>query len=244
MPTVEEMIFNNINHVKEKEFVHSSFWYEKEGGSQYVANRLTQDVSINYSVNVNNVSFDSKAGKWNIGAEIFDKVIFCGNIKDMLLMIKGVEVSGFAKDIEELEYHGTTTVFCEIDANPYSWIYLPSKKYHCHRIICTGNFSKTNNGGDLPKHRITATIEFTDDISEENIKEELKRVPFHPEYITHVFHKYTYPIQDANTRSMILDLKQYLSVYNIYFTGRFADWEYYNMDACMAAAMKLSDCLV
>ena len=27
MPTVAEMIFNNINHVKEKQFVHSTFWY-------------------------------------------------------------------------------------------------------------------------------------------------------------------------------------------------------------------------
>lgn len=30
MPTVEEMIFNNINHIKEKAFVHATFWYEKK----------------------------------------------------------------------------------------------------------------------------------------------------------------------------------------------------------------------
>ena len=29
MPTVMEMIYNNINHVKERKFVHSTFWYEK-----------------------------------------------------------------------------------------------------------------------------------------------------------------------------------------------------------------------
>lgn len=29
MPTVEEMIYNNINHIEEKQFVHSTFWYEK-----------------------------------------------------------------------------------------------------------------------------------------------------------------------------------------------------------------------
>ena len=34
MPTVQEMIFNNINQVKEKSFVHSTFWYEKVNGSQ------------------------------------------------------------------------------------------------------------------------------------------------------------------------------------------------------------------
>lgn len=30
MPTVTEMIYNNINHVEEKAFVHSTFWYEKK----------------------------------------------------------------------------------------------------------------------------------------------------------------------------------------------------------------------
>lgn len=30
MPTVEEMIFNNFNHIEEKKFVHSRFWYEKK----------------------------------------------------------------------------------------------------------------------------------------------------------------------------------------------------------------------
>lgn len=31
MPTVAEMIYNNMNHVEEKSFVHATFWYEKNG---------------------------------------------------------------------------------------------------------------------------------------------------------------------------------------------------------------------
>ena len=38
---------------------------------------------------------------------------------------------------------------------------------------------------------------------------------------------------------MILDLKDALSPYGFYFTGRFADWEYYNMDVAMGAAMDM-----
>ena len=38
---------------------------------------------------------------------------------------------------------------------------------------------------------------------------------------------------------MILDLKDTLSPYGFYFTGRFADWEYYNMDVAMGAAMDM-----
>ena len=38
---------------------------------------------------------------------------------------------------------------------------------------------------------------------------------------------------------MIHNLKDALSPYGFYFTGRFADWEYYNMDVAMGAAMDL-----
>ena len=38
---------------------------------------------------------------------------------------------------------------------------------------------------------------------------------------------------------MIKSLKEILSDSSFYFTGRFADWEYYNMDVAVGAAMDL-----
>jgi len=155
----------------------------------------------------------------------------------MVNIIVGVDVDQFKQHIEALEYHGTTAVFCEIDKNPYSWIYQPSRKHESHRIICTGNFSPTNNNQSTPENRITATIEFTDEISYEGILDNLTRIPLHPTYIAHHFSKYTYPIQNSQTRNVIKNLKSVLAPYGFFFTGRFADWEYYNMDVSMGAAM-------
>ena len=154
-------------------------------------------------------------------------------------MVHGIDLTKYTTDIEALEYHGTTAVFCEIDKNPYSWIYQPSRKHESHRIICTGNFSSINNGTSMPSDRISATIEFTDEISKEAILDNLTRIPLHPKYITHKYNKYTYPIQDTNTRDMIKVLKRELASNDFYFTGRFADWEYYNMDVAMGAAMDM-----
>jgi len=39
---------------------------------------------------------------------------------------------------------------------------------------------------------------------------------------------------------MIKNLKSTLAPSGFYFTGRFAGWEYYNMDAALGAAMDLS----
>lgn len=48
MPTVEEMIFNNIKKVEEKKFVHSTFFYAKNHGSQFIADRFAEGLNIQY----------------------------------------------------------------------------------------------------------------------------------------------------------------------------------------------------
>lgn len=237
MPTVQEMIFNNINQIKEKSFVHSTFWYEKDNGSQYIADKLAEGLDIRYNVNIAAIDYDGV--KWHVMDEEFDKVVFCGNIKDMVRMIHGVNIDEYKTQIDMLGYHGTTAVFCEIDKNPYSWIYQPSRGHESHRIICTGNFSQTNNSPSMDSDRITATIEFTDKISKKDILENLEKIPLHPKYLAHKYNQYTYPIQDSDTRDTIKKLKKSLIPFGFYFTGRFADWEYYNMDVAIYAAMEL-----
>lgn len=234
MPSVQEIIYNNINHIEERAFVHSSFFYPKNGGSQFIADRLSEGLNIIYNTNIENI--ERNASIWIINDRVFDKIIYCGNVKQIPLLLNNIiDISSYMKPIDNLQYHGTTAVFCEIDANNYSWIYLPNKAYESHRIICTGNFSDSNNAPG----KMTASIEFTDFFSEEDIKKNLKRMPYSPHYLTHHYEKYTYPIQDKETRSMIQSLKEKLRKQGFYLLGRFAEWEYYNMDVAMGAALDL-----
>lgn len=233
MPTVQEMIYNNINHIKEKNFVHATFWYEKNNGSQFIADKLAEGLNIKYNTPISKIKYNE--GKWQINEMTFEAIVFCGNIKEIPSIIEGIELNAFTKKIDALEYHGTTSVFCEIEKNPYSWIYQPSTKHQSHRIICTGNFAQSNNADST----MTATIEFTDYISEEDIKQNLKKIPLNPRYLSHHYNQYTYPIQDSNTRDLINDFKTYMKTYNFFSTGRFADWEYYNMDVAIGASIDL-----
>ena len=234
MPTVEEMIYNNMNHVEEHAFVHSSFYYPNNGGSQFLADRLSKGLHIIYNADISQLS--KKGDKWLVNGEEYDRIIFCGNIKQLPSLLDGqVDICKYIQPIEELESHGTTAVFCEIDKNEYSWMYMPSRKHESHRIICTGNFSSSNNA----EGKMTATIEFTDAISKEDILDNLTRIPYHPKYITHHYEKFTYPIQKDDTRDMISSLKRVLEPHGLYLLGRFAEWEYYNMDVAIGAAMDL-----
>ena len=233
MPSVQEILYNNINHVEEKSFVHSSFWYERKGGSQLIADRLSEGLDIVYDCDVDKLVYEN--GKWRIFGESFDKVVFCGNVKSLPSILEGCDISGYEDFIDSLESHGTTAVLCEIDSNPYSWIYQPGEGHKSHRIICTGNFSATNNAPG----KFSATVEFTDGISKDDILLNLSHMPFHPRYIDHHFSQYTYPVQDAGTRDGIASLKRVLESANMFLCGRFAEWEYYNMDVAIGAAMDL-----
>ena len=234
MPTVAEIIFANIYHVEENQFVHSSFYYPKEGGSQFLADTFSKGLDIKYNTTIE--SIQKTENGWKVNGLEADRIVFCGNIKQLPQLVGNtVDMTPFANAIDSLAYHGTTAVFCEIDQNPYSWIYQPSMKHLSHRIICTGNFSVNNNVNG----KMTGTIEFTDEISKEDIQEQLGKIPFHPRYLTHHYEQYTYPIQDNSTRIMVSSLKQTLEPKGMYLCGRFAEWEYANMDVCMGSAMDL-----
>ena len=141
-----------------------------------------------------------------------------------------------AAEISGLESHGTTSVFCETDPIGYSWFYQPSSRHDSHRFICTGNFADSNNAPG----KMTCTVEFTDEIPVEEIKRQLLLMPYHPRYLAHHFSPCSYPIQHSGTRQMIETLKQRLARHNIGLVGRFAEWEYHNMDAAIASAMRFA----
>lgn len=235
MPSVEEIIYNNFNKASEMTMVHSTFYYAKQNGSQFLADRLAMGLEISYNSEIQKLS--KSENKWIVNGAEFDKVIFCGNIKKLPDMVgESLDISNYIQPIDELEYHGTTSVLCEIDPNPYSWIYMPDASHKSHRIICTGNFSQTNNA----EGKTTATIEFTDYLDKDEVLDNLKKIPYFRRYITHKYTKFTYPVQNNQTRETINNLKMQLEHEGLYLLGRFAEWEYYNMDAAMGAALDLN----
>ena len=87
MPTVAEIIFNNINHIKEKAFVHATFWYEKMNGSQYIADKLAEGINIHYNANIESNLYTEK--KWSVcGEDDLKKLFFAEIFSSYLLLLK------------------------------------------------------------------------------------------------------------------------------------------------------------
>jgi len=240
MPQIKEVIISNIIKKEESTMVHASFYYPRRDGSQFIVNRLSEQQDIQLSFNVSAISLDSYGGlSINNGSITTDLIVYCGDVRQLhnMIDIDDASLKNALEDVADLPSNGTSNVLCETDENDISWLYLPEEKFKAHRIIYTGNFSDTNNEGT---DRKTCVVEFSGKQDQETMLEELKKLPGNLKPLAFNYEPNSYIIQHKGTRSKIAKLKEVLAKYSIYLLGRFAEWEYYNMDKAIESAMELN----
>lgn len=240
MPKIKEVIVSNIIRKEETGMVHSLFYYPKRNGSQFIIDRLAEQQKINLSYIVSKIATSADQLIINDKNIITDVIVYCGDVRKLksIIDINDDALNEALKSVTNLPSNGTSNVLCETDGNDISWLYLPEKKYKAHRIIYTGNFSDTNNEGT---DRKTCVVEFSGKQDKEEMINELQSLPGNLNPLAFNYEPNSYIIQEKQTRSKIENLKTSLAKYNIYLLGRFAEWEYYNMDKCIEAAMELSN---
>lgn len=230
--------------------VHSEFYYPIQGGSQFIVNRLSDGIPIHHE-QVQAIDLDSD--KYIINHDHgsgCDHLVYTGDLRllpDILsqsILLSACITNDEIAAIRRLRSHGTTTLLCECDANPYSWIYLPDATTKLHRMIMTGNFSATNNNQSLPLGRITCTVEYSGWMSELDMKRELSMLPFHPAPIAYHHCASSYVIHDHHTTDLVSGFVDKLRSVSVYCCGRFSEWQYYNMDAAVASAMKVAQLII
>lgn len=237
MPNVKEIILNNIIKKEESNMVHSTFYYAKVDGSQFIVNRLAENLDIKAGNAINKI--DKVGDQWSIDGELFDKIIYSGDIRKLDDVITNIsdEISQELKAAKDFKSNGTSNVLCYTDDGDLSWLYFPEKSYIPHRIIYTGNFSDTNNVDE----RKTCTVEFSGKYDEDEMTEELKKMPGNLQPIAFNYEPNSYVINTFETRATVNSIKQKLEKEGFYLIGRFAEWQYYNMDKCIEAAFDIAD---
>lgn len=241
MPKLREVLFSNVIKKEESSMVHSSFYYPHKNGSQFIVDRLSKGLSINCSYKVESISYlPEKQLSINDGDKVVDSIIYCGDVRELhkIVKIKDTNLQLAMESVANLTSNGTSNVLCETDANNLSWLYIPEEKFKAHRIIYTGNFSESNNERS---DRKTCVVEFSGKQKRSDMLEELKSLPGNLTPLAFNYEPNSYIIQASDTRTKIEVLKSLLKPYDIFLLGRFAEWEYYNMDKCIESAMKLKD---
>jgi protoporphyrinogen oxidase len=237
MPNVKEIILNNIIKKEESNMVHSTFYYAKVDGSQFIVNRLAENLDVKSGKDIH--SIDKVEDKWLIEGELFDKIIYTGDIRKLDDVISNIsdEIRQELKAAKGFKSNSTSNVLCYTDDSDLSWLYFPEKSYIPHRIIYTGNFSDTNNVDE----RKTCTVEFSGKYSEDEMTEELKKMPGNLQAIAFNYEPNSYVINTFETRATVDSIKTKLEIEGFYLIGRFAEWQYYNMDKCIEAAFEIAE---
>jgi protoporphyrinogen oxidase len=235
MPDYQEIISKNITREDETDMVHSSFYYPLNGGSQFIADRLAENLNIHYGVTIGNMEAADKNTR--IEGNLYDAVIYTGDIRLLrnLLKVNDSELLSGLESATRLPSNGTSNLFCETDDTEISWLYIPGAFTRAHRIIYTGNFSPNNNP---LTGRKTCTVEFSGEIPLEEMKKDIRNLPGNLKVLDMNYEPNSYVIQTKEVREKIHMIKGKLAKCNIYPVGRFAEWEYYNMDNAIGAAMQ------
>jgi protoporphyrinogen oxidase len=237
MPRHPQILMNNIFRRTEKEMVHSTFYYPKKGGSSFIASRLAEGSEISYHLPIDRI--ERSGDRWKVDGEGYDDVIYTGDVRKLETILQNIppSVVEHTRQVSDLPSTGISNVLCYTDESDLSWLYVPAVERQSHRIVYTGNFSPANNG--LKKK--TCLVEFSGPKEESVIIKELKKLPGHLEPIAFNHEPYSYVIQLHDTREKIARLKVQLASMNFHLVGRFAEWEYHNMDKAILSAMEACD---
>jgi protoporphyrinogen oxidase len=234
MPDYREIILKNMLREGETEMVHSTFYYPRSGGSQFIADRLAMGLNIRFGIRVEAIEASGQGVRINGNA--YDALIYTGDIRllNKLLLVEDAELSAGLESVRSLPSNGTSNLFCETDDTDVSWLYIPGAPSRAHRIIYTGNFSPENNP---PGGRTTCTVEFSGKVSGAQMEKEIRDLPGNLKALDMHYEPSSYVIQTAGVREQIARIRSQLAKHRIYPVGRFAEWEYYNMDKAIESAM-------
>jgi hypothetical protein len=249
MATPAQIIQDNILCRPEAEMVHSSFYYPQKGGSQFIADRLSEGLDIVFE-EVFSLRSEGKKFRVNNHNDLFDRVVFTADIRNLSKILIADSLAALKSFLSEatagieLDSNGTSNLLCECDANDYSWVYLPSDNTIIHRIIMTGNFSPNNNSKSILPGRISCTVESSGYHSREDLEQQLPNLPFALKPVAYNYCANSYIIHNSSTSNLISNIRGACSDYGIYLSGRFAEWEYFNMDTAIESAMATADQLI
>lgn len=224
----------------ERKMPHSTFFYPIEGGIQTMVDAIAKPLNIHTSCPVERIERDGSAWLVN-GTEHYDHIIATIPLKVLAEAMNLPEQ--IVRAINGLKYNSLTTVLFDCPPTDISWLYIPSREYQAHRVgyqsALTPNATPDGRGSGALE--IIGSRYMVDDkllTSGTVIPKELQ--PGH--VIDTEFTEYAYVIHDLDYRWNLSTVSNYFDgLANFDLLGRWAQWNYRNMDLCMKAAMELAE---
>ena len=227
----------------ERKMPHSTFYYPLHGGIQTMIDAIAEPLDVKLDCAVTRIC--SSGEGWTVNGEgPYDGIICTIPLKELPdIMDLPSDVSSA---IEGLKYNSLNTVLFDCPSTDISWLYIPGNHYRAHRVgyqSALTPYATPNGQGSGALEFIGERAEIDDQMITRGhlIPEELEP----NRIIDSQYTEYAYVIHDLNYQNNTLLVRNYfeqLEGFNL--TGRWALWNYKNMDLCMKDSMSLVERLI
>jgi len=217
------------------EMPHRRFYYPRVGTPQALHDGMASGVQVRYGVRVERLQRDGGRWRFDGGPERHDRVISTVPLPLLPGLLPGGEA--VASSAARLVWNRVSTMSWEAAAIvPATWTYVPRAGSITHRHIHIGSFLR-------PARPYTIT-EAIGAVPAEAIISDARQFPYLVRPVAHHESEHAYVVFDHAchaAREAVLGFARSLGVASI---GRFGEWDYHNMDGCIASAIAAVDAIV
>ena len=253
-PPIGDIIKSSLG-IETEGYTHQLFfYYPKVGGIQALITSLEEKINKNIVTNFEVKKIEKEDGKWIVSngkeEKSYDKIISTIPIHYLVDALNAPEEIKDA--VNNLKYNSLITIMIGIDKpkiNDFTWLYIPDKDVLAHRVSFPSNYSPYV----APVGKSSVLAEITCNIGDEIWRRDdkdliertiddlhrLKIINKEDAYFAKVKRmKYAYIINDLDYRGNIRIVKDYMRKRGMDLVGRFSEFKYLNMDACIRSAME------
>lgn len=256
-PPLEDVIKSAIG-ISTEGYTHQlNFFYPREGGIQALIQGIEKQAQGRIARNFAVRKISKEENGWCIsdgtGQRKYDLLISTIPVFDLLKALENVPAE--VKDAStKLQYNSLITILLGLEGNslpPYTAVYFPDEDLKFNRVGFPHIFSPNN----VPEGYSSLVVEITakeNDSTWRLSDEELLRHStqglagcglLDPKKVCFkkvVRSKYAYVIYDRDYLKNIKIVRDYIEKLGIILCGRFAEFEYLNMDACIQRGRNLA----
>ncbi|WXG44774.1 MAG: FAD-dependent oxidoreductase [Promethearchaeati archaeon SRVP18_Atabeyarchaeia-1] len=257
-PPIEDIVKSSLG-IQTEGYVHQlNFQYPVVGGIQAVIAAIEVKVKDNILRQFSVKKVRKEGRKWIVsddkGEVEFDKIISTIPIHDLMNALKngGRKIPSEAQSaVDSLKYNSLLTVMIGVDKpklNNLSWLYVPGQDALTHRVSFPSNFSPKAS----PEGKSSVMAEITcnygeeiwrrkdEDLVDATISDLHKLKIINKEAVCFAKlkrSKYAYVISDLDFQRNMGTVERFARKTGIDLVGRFSEFRYMNMDACVRRAM-------
>lgn len=256
-PPAEDII-KSSKGIETEGYLHQLyFYYPLNGGMQALTDSIADSLKESIKTDFKIKSIRKNKNKWLVsnGVETleYDKLVSTMPIFDLVNSLENVPAE-VKKAVSNLKYNSVLVLMLGLDydnKSDLSWLYFPQKELAFHRIIFQGNYSPNA----APKGKSSIMVEMTyrkgDEIAKMSdgeiyslVMPQLQKIGMADKdkisYKKICRSKYGYVIYTLEYAKNMKVIEDYFNKIGIHLLGRFSEFKYLNMDACMRSALEMS----